>query len=136
MGEQVSNNSITITARDLPLAAEALLRAIFVDQPGESRGDDSFLLGFGAEGPDIPDLIRSAISEIHARTLEQDATIIACEVSGIRPTDDGWRIWGTIECVAEASGILQEPRIDTMTCEQEAQASWRITANLIYEETP
>ena len=135
MTNHVSNN-ITVTARDLPLAAEALLQAIFAPQPGDCGGGDTFLLGFGAEASDIPDLIRATVSDIHAQATEQDATIIACEVSGIRPTDDGWRIWGTLECTAGTGEVPRRPRPGTMTCDQATPASWRISANLMYEETP
>lgn len=125
---------IVITAQTPLLAVEQLLSAIMQDKhyPTDERG--SFLLGFNGEAAGIAAAIECAIQEIADLTAEHDAVAVGCEVSGLQETDEGFRLWGTIECVSSPELTARTTRVDQVTLEQQGTATWRLAAQCINKE--
>lgn len=135
----VSSNSLQATVEQV-LACVILKDDVNVHQTQDaettSGGNQvgSFLLGYGVEAEDLPTLIMKAIEEINALAVDQKAAIIACDISGLRPTGEGHRLWGKIECIASANGPDQSTWVDAITYEHPDSGTWQITARIIDKE--
>lgn len=131
----MTGKTIVITA-DSPLSAvDHLLREIIPTTPPAGRELESFLLGYSVERAGIPVMAMAAIDEIHALAADHDAIVIGCDVSGLQETDEGHRIWGTIECVETGSARVQATRVDTVRLEHLDRSIWQLTASTILKET-
>jgi hypothetical protein len=130
----MTRDMIIITAASEMLAVEHLVSAAVTrDKPGADSGE-SFLLGYNVEAPQLPELIGKAVEEIHALAAEQEARVVACEVSGLHGADDGLRLWGTIECTSSPGTERGSTRVDSVMLEQAERGLWQITAMIISGE--
>jgi hypothetical protein len=119
----------TFSGDSLAVALERSIRSLVASSAARSISGDSFLLGFTVEAPDISSAIMEAIEHISGLASEYVASVIDCEVSGIQETDEGHRIWGTIECTRSANGppLQRVAPIGGITVEQTAPQVWRVT---------
>ena len=91
---------------------QLLQNAIISESPLKSH-QKSFLLGYNVESAGFDEIIRAAIREIQTLASDYSSRVVACEVSGFHGTDNGHRLWGTIECVANESREEESTRVDS-----------------------
>jgi hypothetical protein len=131
----MTQHELVITATSEMLAVEQLLSDTVLRGRQEHAHAKGFLVGYNVEGPDLTALIARAIEEIGALAAEQRARIVACEVSGLHMTDEGHRLWGTIECVTTPGEGNEATRVDSIRLEQSTPGLWRLTATTTSKES-
>lgn len=94
---------------------------------------ESFIMGYDVEADDIASLIAHA-KEIGAHMSEQNAAIVVCDVSGLRPAGERQRPWGMIDCVPSSGTAHQATRVDDIVCEQPAPARWQVSVRVVNKE--
>ncbi len=129
MDSHTAGETRTFTGDTLAVALERLIRSLLASVATGSTTGDAFLLGFTVEAPDISSAILEAIEQISALATEYVADVTDCEVSGIQETDEGHRIWGTIECMPSANDACRRSggQVGELTVEQIMPQIWRIT---------
>lgn len=137
MDIHTTRETCTFTGETLAVALERLIRSFMASSSTASTTGDAFLLGFTVEAPDISTAIMEAIGHISSLATEYAAKVTDCEVSGIQETDEGHRIWGTIECVPSAIGASIQPvaKVGGITVEPLTPQIWRITVLPAGQET-
>ena len=138
MDHHITREPRTFTGETLVVALERLIRSLVVSPPTQSTTGDAFLLGFTVEAPDISSAIGEAIGQISALASDNSADIVDCEVSGVQQTDEGHRIWGTIECTPSVGPVLREsvPQVREVKVEPMAPELWHITVLSIRQAAP
>ena len=138
MGIERARETCTFTGDSLALTIEQALESLIALPAERALSGETFLLGYAAEAGEMTTLVREAVAQIQALAADHAATIVGCEVSGVQPTDEGQRIWGTIECTPSRSVSLRQPmaEIGGVKVEKTSPLAWRLTVDLTREETP
>lgn len=130
------NQTHTFTGESLAAAVEDLLESLTVTEATHPDPRHTFLLGYAAEAVDVGTVIQKAAAHISALVSDHEATVVHCEVSGMQQTDEGHRLWGTIECVPSARRAPGQTvaQVRGIEVEQKAPLMWRLTVHLAWEE--
>ena len=123
----MTETEIIITADSLTPAVEELLTRIVVTEQLTGREESGYLIGFDVEAANVPTMIIRALAEIRHIATEQHGEVIACEVAGIQQTDEGHRLWGTIETVQRSDEARESTRVDDITFETVGLTAWKFT---------
>lgn len=117
--------TIRVTAADLPAAIGQALHAVVAEE-GVGTGA-TYLLGFDAEAPTPEAVAGAAVRAMLDLAGEHRASIRGCEASGLRLTDGGYRLWGTIECEeAERSTRVDPAEVDIITVDEGTDGTWTV----------
>lgn len=137
MGTERARERSTYTGHSLAVTIERALESLIALPPERAISGETFLLGYDAEAGEMTTLVSEAVAQIRALAADHAATIVGCEVSGVQQTDEGHRIWGTIECVSCGSENLRRPvaEIGEVEVEMTSPQAWRLTLALTREET-
>lgn len=132
MATHGAHRTITFTAQTLLSVVEEFLTWVTTTRTAQSLPGDRFLLGFAVDNAEVPGLVEDAVADILAVATEHNAVVLDCDVSGLRRTGDGYRLWGTIECVGPAvsSGNALAIGHGDLRVEQVSPESWRLVAHI------
>lgn len=131
MTHEPAGDRTTLTAASLPAAVEGLLSRVLLQEAPNAGEMKHFIVGYGVEADDMASLIVHTIEEIEALVSEQNAAIVACDVSGLRPAGERSRLWGTIECVPSSGAAQEASRVDDIAYKQFASDQWQVSARII-----
>ena len=118
--------TIQVTSAGLVEAIGEVLNVLLVEEG--RAGEATYLLGFDAEAPTPEAATRDALQEILDLADEHQAGIRGCEIAGLRNTDGGYRLWGTIECAAgQGSTRVDADTVGSIRIEEGADDTWTIS---------
>lgn len=70
------------------------------------------LIGFRSVAPDFAALVAATVEDAFREAEAQGARVVAAEVSGVMPIDEGMRCWGFVSVVmVPAEGASTMPRV-------------------------
>jgi hypothetical protein len=121
-----SDSDTTFTALTIEEALrDALASAIAT---GSARADErTSILMFSGEGatPDVA--LREALADIQASSREQGCRAIDAQLDGVMRTDEGTRIWGTVECVPDAGDAAGTQTVPDVRVTEDGDGTWTVT---------
>lgn len=101
---------ITASAATAPALVEAVLDRVIAALPPSAPRDGAGLIGFRSVAPDLASLLAATIEGAFGEAEAQGAAVVAAEVSGVMPVDEGLRCWGFVSAVP-ASGPPPMPQV-------------------------
>ena len=125
-----SDSDTTFTALTIEDALRDALASAIATGSAEADERTSMLM-FAGEGTTPEAALREALTDIQASSREQGCQAIAVQLDGVLQTDEGTRIWGTVECSPDAGESTATPAVPDVRVTQDGEGRWTVTIHKI-----
>ncbi|MGN6485814.1 MAG: hypothetical protein ACTHMX_15595 [Thermomicrobiales bacterium] len=115
---------IVVTAPDEAALVQAVLDQVLArpSSPVDDAPTRPHLIGFRSVAADLPALLAATVEQAFGEAAGQGARVIAAEISGVMPVDDGVRSWGFVTVVPEPGALAVPAVIGVPVISREAGA--------------
>lgn len=108
----------TVTASSESQLVQAVLDRAIVLASGNllASAAPPTLIGFRSIATGIADLLAAVVEDAFGEAEAQGTRVVAAEVSGVMPVDDGVRCWGFVSVVPASTGAaVAVPRLEELS---------------------